>query len=124
MSRLVVVTVSAAGLIAVVLAAARDLPRGAIVRYTVSLGAGVIVTMLAVLLVHPEDRAFGGLVVFAASLLLATHGHPVRLADSKFFDEIGIEPPATLLTPNDTRRVQRRFIIYVLLLTALLFVFL
>jgi hypothetical protein len=112
-------------MIVVFLAAARDLPRGALAPYAISLGTGVIATTTSLLLLHPADRAVGGLAVFAASLLLATRGHPVRLADASFFlDELGVEPPPALLSRQDTRRVQRRFIVYVLLLTPLVFVFL
>lgn len=124
MSNLIVV-VAVAGMIAVVIAAARDLPRGALVPYAISLGTGVIATTASLLFVHPADRAAGGFVAFAASLLLATRGHPVRLADASFFvDELGVEPPPALLTPRDTRRVQRRFMVYVALLLILVFVFL
>jgi hypothetical protein len=121
MLSLAVVVVSAAGLIAVVLAAARDQPRAAIKPYAVSAVTGVIVTTGSLLVVHPADQAVAGLAVFAASVLLATGGHPVRLADPKFFQEMDVEPPAALLTPHETRRVQRRFILYVLLLTPLIF---
>jgi hypothetical protein len=124
MSNLIVV-VAVAGMIAVAFAAARDLPRGALVPYAISVGIGVIATTASLLLVHSVDRAAGGLAVFASSLLLATRGHPVRLADASFFvDELGVEPPPALLTRQDTRRVQRRFIVYVLLLMPLVFVFL
>jgi hypothetical protein len=120
-----IVLVAAAGMIVVVIAAARDLPQGALVPYAVSVGTGVIATTASLLLVHSVDRAAGGLAVFAASLLLATRGHPVRLADASFFlDELGVEPPSAQLTRQDTRRVQRRFIVYVLLLMPLVFVFL
>jgi hypothetical protein len=75
--------------------------------------------------VHDADRAAEGFAEFAASLLLATRGHPVRLADASFFlDELGVEPPPALLAPQDAHRVQRRFIVYVLLLMILVFGFL
>jgi hypothetical protein len=118
-------TFSGLGLLIVVLTAARDLSRKTLRRYTLSAFTGVAVTATALLLVHPVNQAAAGLVAFSGSILLATHGHPVRLADAKFFvDELGVDPPAALLSPDETRRVQRRFILYVVISSALIVAFL